>query len=1156
MDYRSIIESKYNRQKWQELLFDIFRNKVHFWQQPQRITADESMAKSAYYTGKIDLPDGHTIAVYEVELNDRVVIERNRTGIRNLLCSNWRGMGCSGAFMFCYRRNEAVLRFSYVSEAFTFAEDGSLRKDSTDTKRFTYLLGEGHRSRTAIQQFEKLKASDLTLKDITKAFSVEALSDLFFREYKKQYEDIIEFITGKRMVKVANKWEEQVTGQPCREIMQEFSQFPDAEKAVRDYVKKLMGRLVFIQFLQKKGWMGCSVGEVWNDGDREFVQNLFAHTAHKNTFVDDVLEPLFADINTKRTGDIASNPNVGTGIKIPYLNGGLFEKDEYDKTNFPLPAKYMKNLLDFFASYNFTIDENDPDDAEIGVDPEMLGRIFENLLEDNKDKGAFYTPKEIVQYMCRESLIAYLQTDVEDEAVKSLIREFVATNNADLLSADMAASIDQKLKDVKICDPAIGSGAFPMGLLRELYACRKAIEGIDDDTAVSIKTHIIQQNIYGVDIEKGAVDIARLRFWLALIVDEKTPHALPNMDFKIMQGNSLLEQYEGIDLSGMSLDEQKKRRAKVGDAYQTSFAFDEKLALENIQKAIKQYYLTDSHDAKLSLRKIIDDNVKNYILNLKGCTPDIQRKLENLPIPNDQFFLWHIYFKEVFDKGGFDIVIGNPPYVSTKGRTDEEKENLDRAFGFVDDLYHHFIIHGFNLLRDGGIQSMITSDTYFTTLTKTALRKKFLSLTMLQIVHWGHDIFEDALVSTATFISQKAQKSNNAITFYDVKGKKSINEGEKYVIGQEEYSKSINGCFYVPTPLCLGINSVLAETHNTLITEWWDKIETSKKIAKNESKLTLYRNSLKPGDVTIIGLVTDGGQGMATGDNGRFVGVKAGTKQANNIIESRPQKLAEVNRKYHLNHTLPIIEEEIWELFDSLKSQYGNKIFGQGYLYRIVSEDLLANVLSLTDEEKDHGISGKSTFVPYDKGDKDGTRWCLDTPFVIDWSQSSVCILQTSPKARYQNSKFYFLEGFCWNNNLNEKYYNIKCREKKAGIHDVASMSLFELTSKVPAYYLVTLINSSLCGYFYRMFLNNTVNVQVNDLRMLPVVVPTETQLTEVKELFDEVVSLQRRFFNGNLTSQDRDNLLQELQEKIDDYVFCLYGLKQSDYPKLEKTLY
>ena len=399
MDYRSVIESKYNRQNWQALLYDIFRNKVQFWQQPQPVSVDKDMAKKALYTGKITLPDGHVIAIYEVELSDSVIIERNRAGIRNLLLSSWRGMGCSGAFMFCFRQNEAVLRFSYVSESFAFAEDGSLTKESTDTKRFTYLLGEGHRSRTAIMQFEDLKKSALDLKAITKAFSVEALSDLFFKEYKKQYEDIIEFITGKRMVKVANKWEEQVTGQPCREIMQEFSQFSDSEKAVRDYVKKLMGRLVFIQFLQKKGWMGCSAGESWNDGDNEFVQNLFANTSHKNTFVDDVLEPLLNDINTKRTGDITSSPNVGSGIKIPYLNGGLFEKDDYDMTNFPLPAKFMKNLLDFFASYNFTIDENDPDDAEIGVDQEMLGCIFENHLEDNQDKGAFYTQQEIVQYM-------------------------------------------------------------------------------------------------------------------------------------------------------------------------------------------------------------------------------------------------------------------------------------------------------------------------------------------------------------------------------------------------------------------------------------------------------------------------------------------------------------------------------------------------------------------------------------------------------------------------------------------------------------------------------------------------------------------------------------------------------------------------------------
>ena len=531
MNYKEVIESRYNRQKWQLLLHDIFGSKVDFWENPYEITTNSQLSKQTLWLGTITLSDGETISVYEVELTDTVDIERNRRGIRDMLLTDWRNNGNAGAFMFCYRKNESVLRFSYVSEAWTFADDGTYQKESTDAKRFTYLLGEGHRSRTAIQQFEKLKNSSQKLKDLTKAFSVDAVSDMFFDEYKKNYEDIIQFITGKRMVKVNNKWEEQVKNEPCEYIMQEFAAFANPEKAVRDYVKKLMGRLVFLQFLQKKGWLGVRAGEPWGTGDSEFIQNLFAQCDDKDHFIDNVLEALFNDLNSE---DERKLPQYRT----PYLNGGLFERDASDEANFPLPAKYIQQMLDFFSSYNFTIDENDPDDAEVGVDPEMLGRIFENLLEDNKDKGAFYTPKEIVTYMCRESLIAYLQTDVDDEPTKEAIRQFVTTHDATSLG-NIADDIDQRLKDVKICDPAIGSGAFPMGLLKELFLCRTALEGISQQQAAEIKKHIIQQNIYGVDIERGAVDIARLRFWLSLIVDEETPQALPNLDFKIRVFNMM-----------------------------------------------------------------------------------------------------------------------------------------------------------------------------------------------------------------------------------------------------------------------------------------------------------------------------------------------------------------------------------------------------------------------------------------------------------------------------------------------------------------------------------------------------------------------------------------------------------------------------------------
>ena len=207
MNYKEIIESRYNRQNWQTLLHDIFGGKVKFWSAPYEIDTNSNLSKQTLWLGTITLTDGETISIYEVELAESVDIERNRRGIRDMLLTDWRTNGSAGAFMFCYRKNESVLRFSYVSESWNFAEDGTYKKESTDTKRFTYLLGEGHRSRTAILQFEKLRDSSQTLKDLTKAFSVDAVSDMFFKGYKQQYEDIIFYVTGKRMVKVANKWE-------------------------------------------------------------------------------------------------------------------------------------------------------------------------------------------------------------------------------------------------------------------------------------------------------------------------------------------------------------------------------------------------------------------------------------------------------------------------------------------------------------------------------------------------------------------------------------------------------------------------------------------------------------------------------------------------------------------------------------------------------------------------------------------------------------------------------------------------------------------------------------------------------------------------------------------------------------------------------------
>ena len=450
----------------------------------------------------------------------------------------------------------------------------------------------------------------------------------------------------------------------------------------------------------------------------------------------------------------------GRGRLIPYLNGGLFERDASDETEFPLPAKYMQSLLDFFASYNFTIDENDPDDAEVGVDPEMLGRIFENLLEDNKDKGAFYTPKEIVSYMCRESLIAYLQTDIEDEATKEAIRQFVTTHQ---LQEHLPDNIDQRLKDVKICDPAIGSGAFPMGLLKELFQCRTALEGIEQSKAAEIKKHIIQQNIYGVDIERGAVDIARLRFWLSLIVDEETPQALPNLDFKIMQGNSLLEQYKGVDLSTIT-----ELKTEKHGTYQTTM-FDDMIDVLrlDLRKKLDEYYNCTDHKRKAILKQDIINNVKQQL-----AEQSINVDFGDLDLSgNNQFMLWHTWFYDVFSRGGFDIVIANPPYIRPHRIDDSEKVILWKKYYVAQqktDIYAFFIEKGCHLLCRKGVLSYIVPKTWYSLYSFKKLRDLLIKkYNITQIGILPEKVFDNATVETALLFVENTNRDSD-ISFVDV----------------------------------------------------------------------------------------------------------------------------------------------------------------------------------------------------------------------------------------------------------------------------------------------------------------------------------------------------------------------------------------------------
>ncbi|MEE3485839.1 MAG: N-6 DNA methylase [Bacteroidales bacterium] len=691
---------------------------------------------NSYYIGRQTDADGRELGFFYTRVAQGSDVRRKRVGLRKMIAPYLKYDVDAAIAVFA---DESHWRLSYICD---------MKEGVTNAKRFSYILGdEQGQYKTPLERLDTIyaKRGRFVLNDLREAFSVDALSDEFFDEYHIHYDRI-----------VAELARQGKTG-----------------AMYHDYVKKLMGRIVFLHFLQKKGWL-C--------GDTNFMLNTFSQSNRRSDYLESVLEPLFFGIlNTepiKREQVFSRNgwqqDLVEKWANIPYLNGGLFERDEVDNLRIVLPESIFSNLFAFLASYNFTVDENDPDDAEIGVDPEMLGKIFESLLEDNKAKGAFYTPKEIVRYMCKESLIAYLVSSVEtrhgtslqdDNKGKAFVRAFVEQHEMQPELELYRDTLSKALREVKICDPAIGSGAFPMGLLNELWRCREALG--TQMSRLELKKEIIENNIYGVDIERGAIDIARLRFWLSIVVDSEKAEPLPNFDYKFMQGNSLIESYGGFDLSRIA----GKTVGRPSTSTQYVIGLDSDLSQKNLHRLLREYFSVTDHQKKATMRHAINAEVKTLIRESVGGTPTFLAKLEQLdPSANQDFFLWHTWFKDIFDKGGFDIVIGNPPYgakyseeckryykehyVTAKTITGKQKASLD--------TFTLFIEHGYNILKTNGnlafiVPIALTSSDSLSGIHRILL-EKCDNIYISSYAVRPKPVFERAVVNTSILLFTKTEK--------------------------------------------------------------------------------------------------------------------------------------------------------------------------------------------------------------------------------------------------------------------------------------------------------------------------------------------------------------------------------------------------------------
>ncbi len=869
--------------------------------------------------------------------------------------------------------------------------------------------------------------------------------------------------------------------------------------------------------------------------------------------------------------------------RIPFLNGGLFDPlGNYDwvNTDILLPNELFSNdyktkegdtgtgILDVFDRYNFTVKEDEPLEKEVAVDPEMLGKVFENLLEvkDRKSKGTYYTPREIVHYMCQESLTNYLATELKGKVSKNDIEmlikygETVVEHEAEVESRgketkiyshklpksirDNANLIDEKLETIRICDPAVGSGAFPVGMMNEIIRTRNALTNYlktkKGRTIYDFKRHAIQNCLYGVDIDLGAVEIAKLRLWLSLIVDEediKQIKPLPNLDYKIMQGNSLLEEFEGIKIfdekllrisviDSEILDPVNQKiiglQSKLLQFYQKNPKWMQKgehqnkpqeviileSQLRDILKKHKkiQEQSTEQKDlfASIAESRAIRDELDNYHKQFFGETnperkEELKRAIENLEwelieatlkeqnkisvlkkleefkrLNIKPFFLWKFNFADVFEeKGGFDVVIANPPYIRQEEISYKQAlEKKYEIFNSVSDLYTYFYERGFKLLHDRGVLIFITSNKFLRAQYGTFLRRYLQTNTTIRsIINFGDQHMFKAITNTLIFIATKGNGENNKLNYSD-----NINEPDKIKFSQSELQDS----------------------------EW--TIEKPE-VIHLKNKIEGLGISLKDWDVRI-------NYGIKTGYNEAFVI----DKETRDKIVSRNSSAAEIIK--------PIIRGRDIERY--YYNESGLYLINVHNGYKVDDGSKVEAV-----DIKDYPAIG-SHLDQYHKKlaerqDKGKTIYNLrDCAFIQDFSKEKIIWIELTNKNRfsYSDKEDYLLAG-----------------------------AFFMVGESLK--YLLAFLNSKLCYFYFSLICNSsgmaTIQWKKFALEKIPIMKINGKEQKPLIDLVNKIITITKdKDYLENLNKQTK---VRDYEKQIDQMVYKLYGLTPEEVKVIEDCI-
>lgn len=881
--YLQMLEEKFDINNFYEFIKDLLNLENSNIVNGQRQKATSEQYKNYIDTtqlfAKYEDSKRRTIGVLVIKLQNNKLPANARTLQRNYIAHLLDAHNLDASLSAIYSETDDTWRLSFVKQELDFGE-GKLKAKFTPAKRYSYLFGKDEPNHTAKEQLLELLENNnkqYTIEEIEEKFSVEKVTKDFFENYKENYLKLKETLEcNDEFISEANR---------CDFTSEEFT-------------KKLMGQIVFIYFLQKKGWLGVrlvpqvlsmeeynniynksdilqkkildkyyvtfngnkkikkdllekyndnkqeieSLSDIfkntkfdnkWGTGQKRFIRAIFDNCINrKKNFFDDYLEPFFYDgLNHKRTNQYFSLFNC----KIPFLNGGLFEPlDNYQWkiARFNIDNDIFSNveetgILDFFDRYNFTMNEEEPLEKDVAVDPEMLGKIFENLLDvkDRKSKGAFYTPREIVHYMCQESIANFLvnKVGVKYEEIKEFIQYGEMIRDIDLKDATKDSyligesifkniiQIDNALENIKIADPAVGSGAFPLGILNEIVKMRDILtsymliynrlglfgkkyseEQITNNkrSIYNMKWNTIKNSIYAVDIENSAVDITKLRLWLSIVVDQvDDPEPLPNLNCKIMQGNSLIDEYNGRKLIDKKFIEELKDRENVKFNDSSGIIKDlkghkqyisgnqielgdgqKKVQIDDLIRLKQELYGENEPNRKRELLEKIQI-ARNELLRLNFAGNNKEKELFEIDKShNKPYFAWMLEFIEVFiENDGFDIVIGNPPYVDSEHMVKDE--NLSKTRELCNNIYSSakgnwdlfivFIELGYNNLNYNGNVSFIIPNKIIASNYAKAVRKIMSNNSLIEIRDYSNvNVFKEASVYPVTFISNN---QNNTI---------------------------------------------------------------------------------------------------------------------------------------------------------------------------------------------------------------------------------------------------------------------------------------------------------------------------------------------------------------------------------------------------------